>query len=129
VTGKGLAGMVRPQFLADLGEHDLAVEERTGGRFGSDDTAFSEKGVPTVGLYTGAGEPKSEAEAKLFGGAAGRPFDACYHLACDTTENIDREVLEQHARALVRVLRAVAIAVPTPDAPAQNTGDLPDPRR
>jgi Zn-dependent M28 family amino/carboxypeptidase len=129
VTGKGLAGMVRPQFLADLGEHDLAVEERTGGRFGSDDTAFSEKGVPTVGLYTGAGEPKSEAEAKLFGGAAGRPFDACYHLACDTTENIDREVLEQHARALVRVLRAVAIAVPTPDAPAPNTGDLPDPRR
>jgi hypothetical protein len=76
VTGKGLAGMVRPQFLADLGEHDLAVEERTEGRFGSDDTAFSEKGVPTVGLYTGAGEPKSEAEAKLFGGAAGRPFDA-----------------------------------------------------
>jgi Zn-dependent M28 family amino/carboxypeptidase len=129
VTGEGVASMVRRQFLADLGEHDLAVEERTGGRFGSDDTAFSEKGVPTVGLYTGAGAPKSEAEAKLFGGAAGRPFDPCYHRACDTTENIDREVLEQNTRALVRVLRAVAIAAPTPDAPTQNTGDLPDPRR
>jgi Zn-dependent M28 family amino/carboxypeptidase len=128
VTGEGLAGTVRRQFLADLGEHDLAVEERTGGRFGSDDTAFSEKGVPTVGLYTGAGAPKSEAEVKLFGGAAGRPFDPCYHRACDTTENIDHEVLEQNTRALVRVLRAVAIAARTPGVPAQNTG-LPDPRR
>ena len=91
----------------------MAVEERTGGRFGSDDTAFSQKGVPTVGLYTGAGAPKSEAKAKLIGGAAGRPFDPCYHRACDTTENIDREVLEQNTRALVRVLRAVAIAAPT----------------
>jgi Zn-dependent M28 family amino/carboxypeptidase len=129
VTGEALAGMVRRQFLADFRDHDLAVEERTGGRFGSDDTAFSQKGIPTVGLYTGAGAPKSEAEAKLFGGAAGRPFDPCYHRACDTTENIDREVLEQNTRALVRVLRAVAIVAPTPDAPVQDTGDLPDPRR
>ena len=78
----------------------LIFEERTGGRFGSDDTAFSQKGVPTVGLYTGAGGPKSE--AGLFGGAAGRPFDPCYHRACDTTANINQEVLEQNTRALVR---------------------------
>ena len=77
-----------------------------------------------MGLYTGAGAPKSDAEAKLFGGAAGRPFDPCYHRACDTTENIDQEVLEQNVRALVRVLRAVAIA-----APALSAGDPPDPRR
>jgi hypothetical protein len=95
----------------------------------SDDTAFSQKGVPTVGLYTGAGAPKWEAEAKLFGGAAGRPFDPCYHRACDTTENIDQEVLEQNVRALVRVLRAVAIAAPALGAPAQKAGDPPDPRR
>jgi Zn-dependent M28 family amino/carboxypeptidase len=129
VTGEGLAGMVRRQFLADFHDHDLAVQERTGGRFGSDDSAFSQKGVPTVGLYTGAGAPKSEGEAKLFGGAAGRPLDPCYHRACDTTENIDQEVLEQNTRALVRVLRAVEIAAPTPSAPAQNSGGLPDRRR
>jgi Zn-dependent M28 family amino/carboxypeptidase len=128
VTGEGLAGMVRRQFLADFHDHDLAVQERTGGRFGSDDSAFSQKGVPTVGLYTGAGAPKSEGEAKLFGGAAGRPLDPCYHRACDTTENIDQEVLEQNTRALVRVLRAVEIAAPT-HAPAQNSGGLPDRRR
>jgi hypothetical protein len=33
-----------------------------------------------------------------------RPFDPRYHRACDTTVNIDREVLEQNTRALVRVL-------------------------
>jgi hypothetical protein len=81
-----------------------------------------------VGLYTGAGAPKSEAEAKLFGGAAGRPFVPCYHRACDTIENIDQEVLEQNVRALVRVLRAVAIAAPALGAPAQKAGD-PHPRR
>jgi hypothetical protein len=102
---------------------------RSGDRqFGSDDSAFSQKGVPTVGLYTGAGAPKSEGEAKLFGGAAGRPLDPCYHRACDTTENIDQEVLEQNTCALVRVLRAVEIAAPTPSA-AADSGGLPDRRR
>jgi Zn-dependent M28 family amino/carboxypeptidase len=100
VTGDGLAGMARREFLADLGEHDLAVEERTGGRFGSDDTAFSQKGVPTVGLYTGAGAPKSEAEAKLFGGAAGRPFDPCYHRALRyDREHRPRGFGSEHPRA------------------------------
>jgi hypothetical protein len=46
----------------------------------------------------------------LFGGAAGRPYDPCYHRACDTIENINRDVLEQNTRALVRVLNAAAIA-------------------
>jgi hypothetical protein len=32
VTGDGLAGMARREVLADLGEHGLAVEERTGGQ-------------------------------------------------------------------------------------------------
>jgi hypothetical protein len=31
-----------------------------------------------MGLYTGAGGPKSEIEASLFGGAAGRPYDPCF---------------------------------------------------
>jgi hypothetical protein len=48
----------------------------------------------------------------------GPPIRSCYHRACDTTENIDREVLEQNTRALVRVLRAVAISAPTAAATA-----------
>jgi hypothetical protein len=48
----------------------------------------------------------------------GPPIRSCYPRACDTTENIDREVLEQNTRALVRVLRAVAISAPTVAATA-----------
>jgi Zn-dependent M28 family amino/carboxypeptidase len=111
-NGDGLAVIVRRELAAEFREHDLPFEERAGGRFGSDDAAFSQKGVATVGLYTGAGAPKSQAQADVFGGVANRPYDACYHQACDTVENINREVLGQNTRALVRALRAVAVSAP-----------------
>jgi Zn-dependent M28 family amino/carboxypeptidase len=105
-----LVAVARGEILADFREHNLAVEERGSGRTGTDDASFSRKGIPTVGLYTGAGGAKSEAEVLLFGGAAGRPNDPCYHKACDTIENINREVLEQNSHALMRALNAVVIA-------------------
>jgi Zn-dependent M28 family amino/carboxypeptidase len=109
-TGDGLAAVVRRELLAEFHEHNLSVEERAEGRFGSDGASFSQKGIPIMGLYTGASGPKSEIQANLFGGAAGRPYDPCYHRACDTIENINRDVLEQNTRALVRALNAAAIA-------------------
>jgi Zn-dependent M28 family amino/carboxypeptidase len=119
-----LSGIARRELLADLHEHNLAVEERSGGRYGTDDASFYEKGIATVGLYTGAGAAKSEAEAALFGGVAGQPHDPCYHRACDTIENINREVLEENTRALVRALDAVTAAAagissPKPAAPPE----------
>ena len=63
-----------------------------------------------MGLYTGAGGLKSETHASLFGGAADQPYDPCYHRTCDTIENINRDVLEQNTRALVRALNVAAIA-------------------
>jgi Zn-dependent M28 family amino/carboxypeptidase len=101
--------VARRELIADFSERNLNVEERTGGRYGSDDTSFSQKGIPTVGLYTGAGGPKSETETSVFGGSAGRPYDPCYHRACDTIENINREVLEQNTSALMRALNAVTM--------------------
>jgi Zn-dependent M28 family amino/carboxypeptidase len=118
-AGEGLAGVARHEFFANFRERDLTVEERTGGRFGTDDAAFSQKGIATVGLYTGAGAPKSDAQASAFGGAAGQPYDPCYHQACDTVENINREVLEENTRALIRALDAVATVPPAPGAPAR----------
>ena len=102
-----LAADVRQKLVAEFKERSVPVEERSGGRSGTDDAAFFQKGIPTVGLHTGAGGPKSQAQADLFGGTAGKPYDPCYHKACDTTANIDREALEENARALVRVLEAV----------------------
>jgi Zn-dependent M28 family amino/carboxypeptidase len=103
------AAMARREILAHFQEHHLPVEERDAVRTGTDDASFSQKGIPTLGLYTGAGGPKSESQARVFGGEAGRPYDACYHRACDTIANINREVLEENTRALVRALTAVAM--------------------
>jgi Zn-dependent M28 family amino/carboxypeptidase len=108
-TDDGPAAVARRELMAEFRERGLNIEDRTGTRFGSDDSSFSQKGIPTVGLYTGASGAKSEKQASLFGGTAGRPFDPCYHQACDTTENIDRNVLEQNTQALVRALKAVAV--------------------
>ncbi len=108
-TDDGPAAVARRELMAEFRGRGLNIEERTGTRFGSDDSSFSQKDIPTVGLYTGASGAKSEKQASLFGGTAGRPFDPCYHQACDTIENIDRDVLEQNTRALVRTLNAVVI--------------------
>jgi Zn-dependent M28 family amino/carboxypeptidase len=112
-TDDSSAALARRELVTDFREHNLTVEERSGGRYGSDDTSFSEKGIPTVGLYAGAGAAKSETQASVFGGAAGQPYDPCYHRACDTIENINREVLQENTRALARALYAVVIAAPT----------------
>jgi Zn-dependent M28 family amino/carboxypeptidase len=123
---EGLAAIVREEIVTEFRTHDLPFEERTGGRSGSDDSSFSQKDIPTVGLYTGASGRKPEKEAELFGGAAGRAYDPCYHRACDTVENINREVLEQHTQALVRALRAAAVASRVPSAPVPEAAGLPE---
>jgi Zn-dependent M28 family amino/carboxypeptidase len=123
---EGLAAIVRDEIVTEFRAHDLPFEERTGGRSGSDDASFSQKGIPTVGLYTGASGRKPEKEAELFGGTAGRAYDPCYHRACDTVENINREVLEQHTQALVRTLRAAAVASRVQSAPVSEAVDLPE---
>lgn len=65
----------------------------------SDHAAFDQWLIPYGGLFAGANERKTDDQAARFGGTAGVPADACFHLACDTIENIDRELLEQLARA------------------------------
>jgi len=127
VTDDGPAAIARRAFIAEFREHNLNIEERTGSRFGSDDSSFSQKDIPIVGLYTGAGGSKSETLAGLFGGAAGQPYDPCYHQACDTIENIDREVLEQNTGALVRALNALATVARGPGPPDHKAGNLPGP--
>ena len=61
----------------------------------SDHAPFEAAGVPVNGLYTGSTQR----------GPGGRPRDPCYHLACDTTENVSRPVLVRMARAAAEALR------------------------
>ncbi|RYP49734.1 hypothetical protein DL768_004603 [Monosporascus sp. mg162] len=65
------------------------------GAFGtsSDYVGFLERGSPSAGLFTGAGAPA----------------DPCYHLACDTTDNIDADALTANARAAGTVAAQLAL--------------------
>jgi Zn-dependent M28 family amino/carboxypeptidase len=60
----------------------------------SDYQAFIDAGIPSGGLFTGAEEVKTPEQAAIWQGTAGEQFDPCYHLACDTFENVDLHALE-----------------------------------
>jgi hypothetical protein len=55
----------------------------------SDHAPFEAAGVPVAGLFSGAGDSKSPAEARTYGGRAGSAYDGCYHQACDTLAGTD----------------------------------------
>ena len=83
------------------------ISESVGGP-SSDHFAFDQAGVAIGGLFAGATGIKSAAEATQFGGTAGAAEDACYHLACDTVDNVDPVLLEQLARAAAWVVGKLA---------------------
>jgi Zn-dependent M28 family amino/carboxypeptidase len=60
----------------------------------SDYQAFIDAGIPSGGLFTGAEVIKTEEQEAIWGGTAGEQFDPCYHLACDTFDNVDLHALE-----------------------------------
>ena len=60
----------------------------------SDYQAFIEAGIPAGGLFTGAEVVKTPQQVAIWGGTAEEQFDPCYHLACDTFDNVDLHALE-----------------------------------
>jgi len=83
-------------FYADRG---LAFEP-TEISFRSDYAAFFDSGIPFGGLFTGAEGIKTPEQEAIYGGTAGEQYDPCYHLACDTFDNISLEVLDLNADAV-----------------------------
>ena len=63
----------------------------------SDYGPFVAAGIPAGGLFTGAEGIKTAAQASVFGGVAGQPYDPCYHLGCDGLLNLNNTALEQMA--------------------------------
>lgn len=122
----GPAAVARQALLDHFRARNLVVDERWSRdrprSFGSDDASFARIGIPTLSLYTGAGEPKAEAQAERFGGQANSPYDPCYHRACDSIENIDRGVLDAMTEALETALRVLAYAEGRPAGPDEPTG-------
>ncbi len=75
---------------------------------GSDHGSFMRAGIPIGGLFTGAFEVKTPEEVATFGGQAGEPEDACYHLACDRVDRLNLDVLDQLADAVAFAVVALA---------------------
>ncbi|MGX1909770.1 M28 family metallopeptidase [Streptomyces phaeochromogenes] len=84
-------------FYAGLG---VATEIETEGDGRSDHAPFKSAGIPVGGLFTGASNTKSAAQAAKWGGTAGQSFDRCYHSSCDTTSNINDTALNRNSDAL-----------------------------
>ncbi|MDM4723148.1 M20/M25/M40 family metallo-hydrolase [Micromonospora sp. WMMA1363] len=80
----------------------------------SDYGPFIAVGIPAGGTFTGAEGIKSSAQASLWGGTAGRAFDACYHRSCDTITNINDTALDRNADAIAYTVWALAQAATPP---------------
>lgn len=65
----------------------------------SDYDAFISVGIPAGGLFTGAEDIKTAEEAAIYGGTAGVAYDACYHQACDTIDNLSTAALDEMSDA------------------------------
>ena len=63
---------------------------RRGFEDSSDYAAFLELGIPSSGIFTGAGAPE----------------DACYHLACDDFDNINWDAITVNTKAAGRAAAA-----------------------
>ena len=66
----------------------------------SDYGPFIAVGIPSGGLFTGAEGIKTPDEAALWGGTAGDQYDPCYHLACDTFDNVNLKALDINSDAV-----------------------------
>ncbi|MGH3241997.1 MAG: M28 family peptidase [Spirillospora sp.] len=74
----------------------------------SDYGPFVEAGIPSGGMATGADGVKTAAEAKTFGGRAGKPYDPCYHAKCDRVKNVDSKLLDTNADGVADVTQHLA---------------------
>jgi Zn-dependent M28 family amino/carboxypeptidase len=95
---EGSAGIERTlvAYLKDAGKspEDINFEGR------SDYSSFTLAGVPAGGIFSGAEEKMTQAQAQRWGGHADQPFDPNYHKASDTLEHIDRTALEINGKGV-----------------------------
>jgi Zn-dependent M28 family amino/carboxypeptidase len=99
-NGAGVPCAIQSFFEAYYANHDLAFELIPAIDFLSAHQTFIDAGIPAGGLFTGAEGIKTPEQAAVFGGVAGSQYDPCYHLACDTFDNVNLEVLDQNADAI-----------------------------
>jgi Zn-dependent M28 family amino/carboxypeptidase len=102
-SGPNGSGFIESQFTTWFGSQGIANEPIPfDGR--SDYVAFTNAGIPSGGIFTGAEVIKTAAQVALYGGTAGVAFDHCYHQACDTINNLNLKALGEMKDAAADVL-------------------------
>jgi Zn-dependent M28 family amino/carboxypeptidase len=76
----------------------------------SDYQAFILTDIPAGGLFTGAEEKKTDAEAQLYGGTPGEAYDPCYHQACDDIDNVSKRALGQMSDAIAHSIYTLGMS-------------------
>ncbi|KAH8724872.1 hypothetical protein GQ44DRAFT_707956 [Phaeosphaeriaceae sp. PMI808] len=76
----------------------------------SDYAAFLENGIPSGGLFTGAEVLKTEQEAVMFGGEAGKPLDGCYHQKCDDINNLAKDAYLLNTQSIANSVAKYALS-------------------
>jgi Zn-dependent M28 family amino/carboxypeptidase len=54
----------------------------------SDYVGFTNRGIPSGGVFAGAEGVKTAAQEQIYGGAAGAWYDPCYHQICDNLSTV-----------------------------------------
>ena len=100
------------EALEDLFEAYYSIEgipyEDTEFSGRSDYQAFIDVGIPASGLFTGAEGIKTPEQEAIWGGTAGDQYDPCYHLACDTIDNVSEEALDVNVDAIAYAIYNLA---------------------
>ncbi len=103
------SGQIEQDFHDYFAAEGLASGETAfSGR--SDYGPFIAEGIAAGGLFTGAEGIKTDEQATLFGGVAGAAYDACYHAACDDTNNLSIEALDQMSDAVAHLTVTYAMS-------------------
>ncbi len=104
---------------------NVPTEIETEGDGRSDHASFKNVGIPVGGLFTGASNTKSSAQAQKWGGTAGQAFDRCYHSSCDTTANINDTALDRNSDAIAHAIWTLGADTPVPPGDTyENTADV-----
>ncbi|MFD9848161.1 M28 family metallopeptidase [Streptomyces parvus] len=93
----------------------------------SDHAPFKNVGIPVGGLFTGAGNTKSAAQAQKWGGTAGQAFDRCYHSSCDNLSNVNDTALDRNSDAAAHAIWTLSAGTgepPTDGDVFSNTTDV-----
>lgn len=84
--------------------------------------AFYSSGIPVGGLFGGDLGIKTPAQAAVYGGSAGDQYDPCYHLACDTFDNVSLQALDDMSDAAAHAIQTLAMG--STSTPAKGSGRL-----